>query len=134
LNNIRRIRAPSAPTPMEADNTTATGYSNGTIKQKTHKSNGYAFLLDKNRAKQGPFNVYWGPSYQNLADYFKKHHLPGHHKRMREIYMHADEQQINWKGTRDSALRGCANTSGKAGALHGCVQPVTHSQLSMHNI
>jgi hypothetical protein len=35
---------------------------------------------------------------------------------MREIYMHASEQPINRKGIRDSALRGCANTSGKAGA------------------
>jgi hypothetical protein len=40
----------------------------------------------------------------------------GAHKRMREIYIHADEQPINRKGIRDSALRGCANTSGKAGA------------------
>jgi hypothetical protein len=35
---------------------------------------------------------------------------------MREIYIHADEQQINRKRIRDSALRGCVNTSGKAGA------------------
>jgi hypothetical protein len=31
-------------------------------------------------------------------------------------YIHADEQLINRKGTRDTALRGCVNTSGKAGA------------------
>jgi hypothetical protein len=35
---------------------------------------------------------------------------------MREIDIHADEQTINRKGIRDSALRGCVNTSGKAGA------------------
>jgi hypothetical protein len=35
---------------------------------------------------------------------------------MREIYIHASDQPINWKGIRDSALRGCVNTSGKAGA------------------
>jgi hypothetical protein len=35
---------------------------------------------------------------------------------MRDIYIHADEQPINRKGIRDSALRGCVNTSGKAGA------------------
>jgi hypothetical protein len=33
-----------------------------------------------------------------------KHHSPAHHKRMREIYIHADEQPINRKGIRDSAL------------------------------
>jgi hypothetical protein len=35
---------------------------------------------------------------------------------MRNIYIHADEQPINRRGTRDSALQGCVNTSGKAGA------------------
>jgi hypothetical protein len=35
---------------------------------------------------------------------------------MREMYIHADEQPINRKGIRDSALRGCVNTSGKASA------------------
>jgi hypothetical protein len=33
---------------------------------------------------------------------------------MREICIHADEQPINRGGVRDSALRGCVNTSGKA--------------------
>jgi hypothetical protein len=74
------------------------------------------FYWIKDRVKEGKFNVYWGPGYQNLADYFTKHHSPAHHKRIREIYIHADEQPINQKGTRDSALRGCVNTSGKAGA------------------
>jgi hypothetical protein len=32
------------PTPMETDNTTDTGYSNSTIKQKTHKSDGCALI------------------------------------------------------------------------------------------
>jgi hypothetical protein len=81
-----------------------------------HKSNGYAFFWITDRVKQGQFNVYWGPGYQNLADYFTKHHSPAHHKRMREIYIHADEQPINQKGIRDYALRGCVNTLGKAGA------------------
>jgi hypothetical protein len=73
------------------------------------------FYRIKDRVKQGQFNVYWGLGYQNLADYFTKHHSLAHHKKMRKIYIHADEQPINRKGTRDSTLRGCANTSGKAG-------------------
>jgi hypothetical protein len=35
---------------------------------------------------------------------------------MREIYIHASEQRMNRKGIRDSALQGCVNSSGKAGA------------------
>jgi hypothetical protein len=72
------------------------------------------FYWIKDRVKKGQFGVYWGPGYQNLADYFTKHHSPVHHKRMREIYSHANEQPINRKGNRNSALRGYVNTSGKA--------------------
>jgi hypothetical protein len=84
-----------APTPMETDNTTATGYSNGTIKQKRTKAMDMRFYWIKDRVKQGQFNVYWGPCFQDLADYFTKHHSPAHHKRMRKIYIHADERPIN---------------------------------------
>jgi hypothetical protein len=74
------------------------------------------FYWIKYRVKQGQFNVYWVPGYQNLADYLAKYHSPAHHKRMSEIYIHADEHPINGKGIRDSSLRGCVNTSVKAGA------------------
>jgi hypothetical protein len=54
--------------------------------------------------------------FQNLADYFTKHHSPEHHRRIRDVYIPTDEQLINREGIRDSALRGCVNTSGQAGA------------------
>jgi hypothetical protein len=104
------------PTPMETDNTTATGYSNGTIKQKCTKAMDMRFYWIKDRVKQGQFHIYWGPGYQNLADYFTKHHSPAHHKRIRNVYIHADDRPINREGIQDSALGGCVNTSGKAGA------------------
>jgi hypothetical protein len=107
---------PQPPTQMETDNTNATGYSNVTIKKQHTKAMDMRFYWIKDRVKQGQFNVYWGLGYQNLADYFTKHHSPAHHKRMREIYIHADEQPINRKGIQYSALRGCVNTSGKGGA------------------
>jgi hypothetical protein len=103
------------PTPMETDNTTATGYSNGTIKQKRTKAMDKRFYWIKDRVKRGRFNVYWGPGLQNLVDYFTKHHSPAHRKRMRDIYIHDSERPINREGIRDSALRGCVNTSGQAG-------------------
>jgi hypothetical protein len=104
------------PTPMETDNTTATGYSNGKIKQKRTKAMDMRFYWIKDRVKQGQFHIYWGPEYQNLADYFTKHHSPAHHKRIRNVYIRADDRTINQEGIRDSSLRGCVNTSGKAGA------------------
>jgi hypothetical protein len=96
------------PTPMETDNTTATGYINGTIKQKRTKAMDMRFYRIKDRVKQGQFNVYWGPGFQKLADYFTKHHSPAHHKRIRDVNIHADERPINRKGIRESALRGCS--------------------------
>jgi hypothetical protein len=113
---LEELGHPQSPTPMETYNTTATRYRNGTIKRKRTNAMDMHFYWIKDRVKQGQFNVYWGPGYQNLADYFKKHHSPAHHKIMREIYIHADEQPINRKGIRDSALQGCVNTSHKAGS------------------
>jgi hypothetical protein len=113
---LEELGHPQPPTPLETDNTTATGYSNSTIKQKCTKAMDMRFCWIKDRVKQGQFNVSWGPGYQNLENYFTKHPSPVHHKRMREIYTHASEQPINRKGIRDSALRGCVNTSGKSGA------------------
>jgi hypothetical protein len=113
---MEELGHPQPQTPMEIDNTTATGYSNGTVKQKRTKAMDMRFYWVKDRVKKGQFNVYWGPGYQNLADYFTKHHSPAHHKRMRDIYIHAEKHPINRRGIRDSALRGCVNTSGKADA------------------
>jgi hypothetical protein len=98
---------------METDNTTATGYSNGTIKQKRTKAMDMRFYWIKDRVKKGQLKICWGPGFHNLADYFTKHHSPAHHKRIQDVYIHADERPINRTGTRDSALRGCVNTSGK---------------------
>jgi hypothetical protein len=98
------------PTPMETDSTTATGYINGKIKQKRTKAMDMRFHWIKELVKQGQFKFYWGPGFQNLADYFTKHHSPAHHKRIGDVYTHADERPINRKGIRDSTLQGCVNT------------------------
>jgi hypothetical protein len=112
---LEELGHPQPPTTLETDNTTATGYRNGTIKQKRTKAMDMRLYWIKDRVKQGQFKVYWGPGYLNFADYFTKHHSPAHHERRREIYIHASEQPMNRKVIRDSALRGCLNTSGKAG-------------------
>jgi hypothetical protein len=92
---LEELGYPQPPTSMETHNNTATGYSNGTIKRKRTKAMDMRFYWIKDRVKQGQSNVYWGPGYQNLADYFTKHHSPAHHKRISEIYIHADKQLIN---------------------------------------
>jgi hypothetical protein len=74
---------PQPPTPLQTDNTAAMGYSNDTIKQICTRAMDMNFYWVKDRVQQGQFHVYWGLGYQNLADYFTKHHSPMHHKRMR---------------------------------------------------
>jgi hypothetical protein len=103
---LQELGHPHPPTPLETENTTATGYRNGIINQKRTKAMDMCFYWIKDRVKQGQFNVYWGPGYQSLADYFTKHHSPAHHKRMRKTYIHASEQPINRKGIRDSHCEG----------------------------
>jgi hypothetical protein len=56
---LEELGPPHPPTPMETDNTTATGYSNGTIKQKRTKATDMRFFWIKDRVKQGKFKMYW---------------------------------------------------------------------------
>jgi hypothetical protein len=79
------------------------GQSNKNVQKRT-KAMDMSFYWIKDRVKQGQFQIYWGPGYQNLADYFTKHHSPAHQKRIRNVYIHADEQPINREGIQDSAL------------------------------
>jgi hypothetical protein len=95
---LEELGHPQPLTPLQTDNTTATWYINGKIKQKRTRVTDMRFYWVKYRVKQGQFHVYWDPGYQNLADYFTKHLSPAHHKRMREIYIHASERPMNRKG------------------------------------
>jgi hypothetical protein len=47
------------PTPLETDNTTATGNINGTIEQKRTKAMDMRFYWIKDQVKQGQFKIYW---------------------------------------------------------------------------
>jgi hypothetical protein len=60
---LEELRHPQSPTPLGTDNTTATRYSNGTIKKKGTKAMDMLFYWIKDRVKQGQFNVYCGPGY-----------------------------------------------------------------------
>jgi hypothetical protein len=74
------------PTPLKTYNTIATCYSNGTIKKKRTMAIDMWSYWVKDRVKQGQFHVYWDPGYQNLVDYFTKHHSPAHHNTARNIH------------------------------------------------
>jgi hypothetical protein len=71
---LEELVRPRPQIPLQNDNTTSTGYSNGKIKQKRTRAVDMRFYWVKDRVKQGQFHVYWGPGYQNVGDYFSKHH------------------------------------------------------------
>jgi hypothetical protein len=49
--SLQELGHPQPPTPLETDNTTATGYSNGTIKKKRTKAIDMRFYWIKYRVK-----------------------------------------------------------------------------------
>jgi hypothetical protein len=55
---LEELGHPQPPTPLETDNTTATVYSNRTIKQKRTRAMDMRFYWVKDRVKQGQFHVY----------------------------------------------------------------------------
>jgi hypothetical protein len=59
---LEEVGHPQPPTPLQNDNTTSTGYSNGTIKQKRTRvmDMDMRFYWVKDRVQQGQFHVYWG--------------------------------------------------------------------------
>jgi hypothetical protein len=76
------------PTPLRADNSTAYGIVNETIKQKRSKAMDMRYHRLTDRVRQKQFNVYWRPGRANLADYHTKHHSAQHHKDMRHLILH----------------------------------------------
>jgi hypothetical protein len=67
-----------APTALIADNSTASGIANDTVKQWRSKAMDMQFYWIYDRIHQGHFTVEWKKG-GNLADYFTKHH-PRRHK------------------------------------------------------
>ena len=78
---------PQLATPMQTDNSCASGISNNTVKQRRSKAIDMRFYWIQDRVKQGQFNIHWRRGSDNLADYFTKHHSPAHHRLMRSRYL-----------------------------------------------
>jgi hypothetical protein len=93
------------PTPIQCDNTVATGLANDTVKAKRTKAMDMRFYWIKDRVKQGHFRIYWKPGDTNLADYFTKHHPPSHHQQMRSTYLSQPKANEEPKSQHPSALQ-----------------------------
>jgi hypothetical protein len=97
---LEELGHPQPPTRLRTDNSTAKGFINGTIKQKRSRTFDRQYWWLKDREAQLQFHTVWAPGCYNLADYHTKHHLPGHHKRVRPIYLYEGDNSPN-------SLQGC---------------------------
>jgi hypothetical protein len=79
-NSLVDMGYPEPPTPIQTDNSTASGIVDDTIKQQHSKAINMQFYWVCNRIKQGHFHVFWAPGCNNLGDYFTKFHPPLHHR------------------------------------------------------
>jgi hypothetical protein len=92
ITTLTGLGYPQPPTPMQVNNTTAKGFANGTMKQKTFKAMDMRWHWLKCQARQGQFLVYYHPGKENLADPFTKHHTPAHPDVMTPKFLHRIEQ------------------------------------------
>ena len=76
------------PTPMQTNNSTATGIANNNIKQQCSKAMDMRFYWVRDCVHQEHFHIYWKPGKYNKADYFTKHHPATHHCDIRTSYIH----------------------------------------------
>jgi hypothetical protein len=100
---------PQEATPIQTDNSTASGIANNTINQQRSLSIGMRFYWVRDRVKQGHFKVFWAPGTTNLADYFTKHHPPKHHQRFIGTYLHQTESNTKLLTKAPSIQRGCVH-------------------------
>jgi hypothetical protein len=70
---LAKMGHPQPVTPLQTDNSTATGIANDTVKQKHSKAIDMRFYWIRDRVRQGHFHVYWAKGSRNKADYFTKH-------------------------------------------------------------
>jgi len=80
---------PQPTTPIQTDNTTATGIANDNIKQKHSKSIDMHFYWIQDCIRQGQYYIFWHPGATNKVDYFTKHHPDSHHQAMWPAYLHS---------------------------------------------
>ena len=84
---LEELGHPQGPTPLQFDNMSATQILKNEVSQKRSKAMDMRYYWLRDRAKQQQFHMHWKKGTQNLADYFTKHHLPSHHKKMRPMFL-----------------------------------------------
>ena len=84
---LEEMGHPQPPTHIQVDNSTASGISNKSIKQRRTKAMDMRFYWIQDRIQQNQFRVFWQRGADNLADYFTKHHPIHVHIERRKLYL-----------------------------------------------
>jgi hypothetical protein len=77
------------------------------------------FYWVRDRAAQNQFDIGWGPSAQNIGDYFTKHHSPAHHKGIRKMYIHDSKSPKYIPSAHAKLPQGCVDITISPCALVG---------------
>jgi hypothetical protein len=80
---LEEMGHPQPPTPMQTDNSTASGVVNHKIQPKATKAMDMRFHWLRDRECQKQFRIYWRPGPTNKGDYWTKHHAGHHHQNFR---------------------------------------------------
>ena len=104
---LEELGHPQKQVPLITDNSTATGFLNGTIKKKRSKAFDMRFEWLIDRVQQGQFKVIWGPGKQRISDYFTKRYPASYHKIVRPIYSYIP-------GKSPDSLQGCVEILARA--------------------
>lgn len=99
------------PTPIQTDNSTATGITNGTVRQCKFKALDMRFCWIQDCVRQGHFLVYWRRGKDNMGDYFTKHHATAHHQQIQPTYLHVAQCAIAPCASDSKAIRLCVNST-----------------------
>jgi hypothetical protein len=85
---------PQNATTISTDNSTATGKSNSTVKQRRSKAINMHYNWVCDRVSQGQFTVVWKKGQHNLADYFTKNHPKSHHAAICSTYLYHSTNSV----------------------------------------
>jgi hypothetical protein len=113
---------PQLAAPMQTDNTTAHGILRGTCKQQHSKAIYMRFYWVRDRAEQGQFDIGWGPSAEDLGEYFTNYPPappPAHHKEIRVMYLHSEHSPKSIPAAHKNTPQGCVDSALSPGAPSG---------------
>jgi hypothetical protein len=108
-NILREMGHPQPAIPLQTDNTTEHATLSGTCKQHHSKAIDMRFYWVRDRTFQNQFDIGWGPSSQNLGDYFTRHHTSAHHKGIRKMHMNHTKSPKYIPSAHANPPQGCVD-------------------------